>query len=107
MNKIGIRIKRIRIEKGFSQENMATELGLTQPSYARLEKEGAQISINRLINIAKILNTSVSDLIDESILKVKDEKHSENLEINKEYIETLKDEIRFLRKLIESREVLK
>jgi transcriptional regulator with XRE-family HTH domain len=45
MNKIGGKIRKLRDQMGFSQESMAFELGLTQPSYARLEKEDERISV--------------------------------------------------------------
>ena len=38
MNNIGNKIRILREQKGYSQESLAQELGLTQPSYARLEK---------------------------------------------------------------------
>jgi transcriptional regulator with XRE-family HTH domain len=108
MNKVGTRIRKIREQRGLSQENIATELGITQPSYARLEKEDDRISITRLVNIATILETSVSELINEKVGKVINQQNSENpqayvdnvFQADKYHIETLKDEIIFLRKLL-------
>ena len=65
MNNIGNKLRILREQKNLSQENLAFELGITQPSYARLEKEGDNISIKRLIQIASILKTTVSEIIDE------------------------------------------
>ena len=79
MNVIGRRIKQKREQLGFSQDNLALELGITQPTYARLEKEDNRISIPRLINIAAILKTSVSSLIDEKEISVSDEQNIEVL----------------------------
>lgn len=39
MNEIGARIREIREQRGLSQDNVAFELGITQPTYARLEKK--------------------------------------------------------------------
>lgn len=51
-----------------SQDSLAHELGITQPSYARLEKQDERISITRLIQIAILLKTTVGDLIDKKLL---------------------------------------
>ncbi len=109
MNKIGVRIRKMREQGGFSQENMAAELGISQPSYARLEKEDHRISITRLASIANILKTSVSELINEKVGKVINQQNSENpqayvdnvFQADKDHIQTLKDEILFLRKFLE------
>ena len=39
MNTIGNKIRLLREEKGFSQENLASALDITQSNYARLEKD--------------------------------------------------------------------
>jgi len=109
MNVIGRRIKQKREQLGFSQDNLALELGITQPTYARLEKEDNRISIPRLINIAAILKTSVSSLIDEKEISVSDEHNIEVLNASfysvinsdKDHIQTLKAENAFLKKFLE------
>lgn len=63
MNTIGNTIRKTRDLKGLSQENLATSLGITQPSYARLEKDDDRISIIRLQQIAVVLETTVAELI--------------------------------------------
>ncbi|WP_338409763.1 helix-turn-helix transcriptional regulator [uncultured Flavobacterium sp.] len=67
MNEIGHKIKLLRIKKGLSQENLANELGITQPSYARLEKEDNRLKITRLIQIANMLEVRVEELIDTNL----------------------------------------
>ncbi len=109
MKNIGTKIRRIIEQKGLSQDSMAIELGITQPSYARLEKDDDRISIIRLQHIANILKTTVSELIDEKTQKIINQQNSENpnayvdtiINADKEHIQTLKDEIVFLRKIIE------
>lgn len=111
MNKIGNKIRQMRELNGFSQENLAFELGITQPSYARLEKEDERISITRLIHIADILKISVSELIDEETQKVSNQNNFENktthlvdlLSSEKEHIKTLKEEIKLLKKIIKNK----
>lgn len=115
MNNIGNKIRILRETRGLSQDNLAIELGITQPSYARLEKDDERITITRLINIAKILKTSVADLIDEKTQKVINQHNSENsmaynvdtintiINADKEHIQTLKEEIEFLRNLVNNK----
>lgn len=108
MNDIGNKIRELREKRGLSQEYIASELGITQPSYARLEKEDERINITRLINIAGILKTTVSELINEKTGKVINQQNSENpnayvdtvIKSDKEHIQTLREEIAFLRKLV-------
>ena len=102
----------LREQKGISQENLAFDLGITQPYYARLEKDDDKISITRLIQIANILKTNVSELIDEKTQKVSHQNNNETansynvdtinsiFNADKDHINTLKDEILFLRTLL-------
>ena len=111
MNEIGSRIRLLRENKGISQDYIATELGITQPSYARLEKEDARISITRLCNIAKILKTTVSELVNEKTGKVTNQQNSENprayvdkiINADKNHIKSLKEEISFLKEVLQKK----
>lgn len=61
MNNLGFNIRKIREQKGFSQEYMANELDISQASYARLENEDTKITVERLQKIAEILETNIID----------------------------------------------
>jgi transcriptional regulator with XRE-family HTH domain len=98
MNNIGNRIRKLREHKGYSQESLANELGISQPSYARLEKCDKRINILRLIQIAATLQTSVAELIDEEIHSPSGENTSDHINL-KDYVTSLKEEILFLRKI--------
>lgn len=111
MNNIGNKIRVLRETKGLSQDNLAFELGITQPSYARLEKDDDRISITRLIQISKVLKTTVSELIDEKTQKIINQQNSENpcayvdsvINSDKEHLISLKNEISFLRNLLNNK----
>jgi transcriptional regulator with XRE-family HTH domain len=115
MNNIGNKIRNLREQKGYSQESLAQELGLTQPSYARLEKQDERLSITRLMQIATILKTTVAELIDEKTQKVSHQNNNDTansynadtintiINANKEHIATLKEEIVFLRNLLNNK----
>lgn len=106
MNTVGSKIRDLRVKKGFSQLTLAQELGITQPSYARLEQDDNRITITRLIEIAKLLNTSTCYLLDDHIKNSKRSLKENNPyidivdEFSKEQIINLKDEIKFLRSII-------
>lgn len=57
-------IKRIRKQKGYSHENMAHELDISQVAYSKIEKRDTKLSVERLYKIAEILNVKVEILLD-------------------------------------------
>ena len=130
MNKIVSNIKRIREQKGYSQEYMAVMLGMKQPSYSRIESSEASLSVEQLQKIADILETDISGFLDSTRLNIQNQTNNdgaygngyiENLYIeNKETMqkliqslqdniqqlknenEHLKNEIEFLRSMVKS-----
>ncbi|MDO9578741.1 MAG: DUF4065 domain-containing protein [Candidatus Cloacimonadales bacterium] len=63
---IGIRIKNLREEIGFSQEQLAGELGVRREVISNIENGKRKATVEELSKISKILNTSVDLLIDAS-----------------------------------------
>lgn len=105
MNKIGIKIRQLREIKGYSQEYMALELGITQSTYARLEQDDSRINITRLQCIADVLDTSVTQIMNDKISQMERIESCMNfvMQLNKEYIETLKEEIFYLKELLSTK----
>jgi transcriptional regulator with XRE-family HTH domain len=109
MNSIGNKIRLLREEKGLSQENLASALDITQSNYARLEKDDNRLSVPRLIVIAKTLETTVTELVGEKANTVVNQNHNNeaitylhaNFQADKEHIQTLKDEIEYLKKMVD------
>jgi len=102
-----IRLK--RIEKGFSQEYVAGKLDLAKSAYSRFE-QGSTKKIDLILveQIAKILDTTVSDLIstEGDFLTVNEQRAkyltvTQQVEQQKERIEILEREIKLQSKLIE------
>lgn len=58
------KIKEYRKKKGFSHENMADELNISQAAYSKIEKNETKLTVDRLYQIAEILETPVYDLLD-------------------------------------------
>jgi len=77
MNNVGFNIKRVREQKGYSQEFMASRLNISQASYARLESQEIKLSVERLQQIADILETNISSFFDSSKLTIQNQTNNE------------------------------
>jgi transcriptional regulator with XRE-family HTH domain len=56
-------IKRLRKEKGYSQEDVASKLGLSQNAYSKIELGYSGISIKKLFQFAELLDTTPQYLL--------------------------------------------
>ena|SRR5690554_858498 len=66
----------IRKQKGYSQDFVASQIGLAQPGYALIEKGNRGLDISRLLQIAIVLDVDVIELLqgpNKSHLKEMDE----------------------------------
>ena len=77
MEKIINNIISICKKKGLSHENMAFELGISQPAYTKLLQNKTKLTVERLYKIAEILEVSVLKL--------------QGLEIDNQFNQTNKD----------------
>ena len=64
LKKIGKRIKQIRKEKGLSQQQFAAALDYEKSNASRLESGKINPKIGTLYKVAKVLNVTLSYLID-------------------------------------------
>lgn len=62
MKQISIKLEYLRRNKGWTQENVAAEIGISQSSYVRLIKNPESISLSRLTQLAKLYQITVSEL---------------------------------------------
>ena len=62
--KIGEKVRKLRELRDFSQEYMATQLGMTQQNYSAIENDpNEDVSVRRLKKIAQILDIQFNDLL--------------------------------------------
>mgnify|MGYP003646694230 CR=1 FL=1 len=61
---IGQNIRKLRELKGFSQENLAKEIGISQKQFSRIESESVSPTFNMMLSICKILDISIQELMD-------------------------------------------
>jgi len=64
MNNIGLTIRKLREQKGFSQDFVAEKLGINQSTYGKLERDVSNITLDRLFKIADVLEEDVTTLLD-------------------------------------------
>ena len=97
IQKIFSNIRKIRMMKGYSQQNVADELGINQKHYSKIEGGYVDISITRLFQIAKALDTSLTNLIGLSEEKIFNHIiHNQNGEDFKFYYATEIDQLKEL-----------
>lgn len=60
---ITLKIKRLRKTKGYSQEYMARQLGITQSAYCKMEKNDRMINFQNFDKIASIFEMKPVDII--------------------------------------------
>lgn len=60
---IGIKIKKIRELRNYTQDFMAEILGVSQSTYSRFEKDEGDLTIHQLNRISEILDIKIEDLI--------------------------------------------
>ena len=62
--RIGTKIQKLREFKGYSQTNMAEELGMTQANYSKIERgEAKHLTVERLEGIAKVLEIDPATIL--------------------------------------------
>lgn len=105
------KIKSIRELKNYTQEYMADQLGVTQAGYSKIEKGKTILSYVKLVEIARILEVSVEDIISfdseryfSSINTIKGNSNNGSILINSDNSAALKelyeDKIKLLEKLL-------
>lgn len=60
---LGANIKKLREVKNLTQQELAKKLGITQRAYSKIENEEVNLSVSKLLEIAKILNVNPADIL--------------------------------------------
>ena len=56
-------IRKLRLDREFSQEYIAFNLQMSQSSYAKMESGQSKLCVDRLYQIANFFNVSVDELL--------------------------------------------
>ena len=95
MNQLGIRIKKIRLAKGLTQEKVATKLFLSLKAYQNIEHGITKIDLERIKQLADIFEITMDELINSAEFKIRFEasKHREKLADGKDLNVPMNSEI--------------
>ncbi|MGX2947168.1 helix-turn-helix transcriptional regulator [Enterococcus alishanensis] len=70
-------LKKIREEKGFTQESLAKRLGIAKTTYSSYEQGHRQPSVNNAKKIASVLDVPWSIFFDQDVLESYVKNHKE------------------------------
>jgi transcriptional regulator with XRE-family HTH domain len=56
-------LRRLRTEKGYSQEGLAHEAGVNRTYMSKLEKGGSFVGLELMVKLAKVLEVEPSDFL--------------------------------------------
>ncbi len=116
-NTLSKNIRKHRELKGYSQEYMANELHISQPSYAKLENDSTKITVERLFSISKLLEMDMAELLDLKNQTVYNQElkdyavghqtvqnlYQENKETYKELLKAKDEQITLLKEMLEKK----
>lgn len=63
MEVFGENLRLVRQSRGFSQENVAEQLGMSASGYAKIERGESDIPLSRLEELAKVFEMTVPQLV--------------------------------------------
>ncbi len=63
MNKVGKKIRLLRHQKGWSQQDVAKKLEISIPAFSKIETGITDLNLSRLIQIAKLFNFTAVQLL--------------------------------------------
>jgi len=112
---IGQKIKKIRELKNFTQSHLASELGITQSAYSKMELGETEVSLTKLHKIAEVFGMSPEEIMtfnEQMIFNVMHNQTGNGFVINKgvsdnekklyeDQIAHLKEEINYLKKILD------
>ena len=63
MEKIELKLKRLRYEKGYTQEEIAMKLGISQATYSRLESGQSKLDVEMMYKIVKVYGLDFKEFL--------------------------------------------
>lgn len=113
--KIGQKVKKMRELRNLTQDYMAEKMAMSQSGYSKIEQDETDVPFSRLLQIAKILDVNILDLLsfegDKLFFNISNQ-HNQNgsafffgkeegKELYEKRIADLQNEITFLREMLE------
>ena len=95
---VGMHVRQLRMQHRWLQKDVARRLGVSVPTYSKLERGLIDLNFSRVIEIADILETEAIDLmVPKGEKKLKQSIHQTVLAAKDREIQTLKQKIRNLK----------
>ncbi len=82
--KLGLKIKELRLAKGFTQDNLAEKVNCNISHISNIENAHTKVSLNVLLAISNALNTTIDRLLT-------DQYKNSSLALDNEILKVLKD----------------
>ena len=112
---LGQKIKKLRELKNFTQSHVASELGITQSAYSKMELGETEVSYSKLTKIAEVFGMAPEEIMtfnEQMIFNVMHNQTGNGFVINKGFtenekilyenqIDQLKEEISYLKKVLD------
>lgn len=113
-NNINEKIRLLRVLKGLKQDDVSRELGITQRAYSKIETGETRINIDFIEKISKIFQMEPQDVLNfnpETFIQTNSTYNSQSggnnhFSLNQNHVDTLKEEVIFLRKQIELKDLM-
>jgi transcriptional regulator with XRE-family HTH domain len=64
MKKFGDKIRLLREEKGYSQEAVAAQIGLSVSGYGKIERDQTELTVLKAFEISKVLEVTIYKILD-------------------------------------------
>ncbi len=89
----GSKIRMIRELRGFSQENIAQRLGITQTTYSRIESNQSKLDTSLLSKLAKELGVTTADILstEPTLVNFSPGRNSQNVDREESFFAFQKD----------------
>ena len=63
---VAARLKQIRLKKNFSQEYVASKIGLSQKAYSKIENNETRLNVETLLLLSEVLETPIAEFFTNS-----------------------------------------
>ena len=81
--KFNEKLTKLRKQNNLSQESLAEKLGMSRQAISKWESGSSYPDMSTMINICKVLNCTLEDLLDDDLIGSNDFKHDNKININK------------------------
>lgn len=112
---LGQKIKKLRELKNFTQSHIASELGITQSAYSKMELGETEVSYSKLTKIAEVFGMAPEEIMtfnEQMIFNVMHNQTGNGFVVNKGFTENerklyedqitqLKEEVSYLKKVLD------